>query len=223
MEVTQANILETLPQDMLVKILSRVGQNSSNQLFILKLVCKSFLKLFEDPLVFKRLSLDRWRLSPWGNPKLIYLFNLCTVFGNPNAIFRLGLIGYFDPKYTELGLEFLKRASNSQLKEAVYVYGLIMFASHQIEAKQNGLQLLNETFPPVPELVVAVRIKVFDLLRQLWLFNRHPFDDVATTCPISDNDGYFPQFHGFEIVIPECMSCFWAYELGVFANRFAYS
>ncbi|XP_071728491.1 putative F-box protein At1g67623 [Rutidosis leptorrhynchoides] len=150
---------------MLVEILSRVGQNSSDQLFILKSVCKSFLKLSEDPLVFKRLSLDQWRLSPWGNPKLIYLFNLCTVFGNPTTIFRLVLISYFDAKYTELGLDFLKEASNSQLKEAVYVYGLIMFASHQIETKQNGLQLLNETFPPVLELVVAVRIKAFDLLR----------------------------------------------------------
>ncbi|XP_071739857.1 putative F-box protein At1g67623 [Rutidosis leptorrhynchoides] len=149
MEVTQANILKTLPQDMLVEILSRVGQNSSDQLFILKSVCKSFLKLSEDPLVFKRLSLDRWRLSPWENPKLIYLFNLCTVFGNRNAIFRLGLIAYFDAKYTELGLNFLKRASNSQLKEDVYVYGLIMFASHQIEAKHISLQILNETFPPV--------------------------------------------------------------------------
>ncbi|XP_071687870.1 putative F-box protein At1g67623 [Rutidosis leptorrhynchoides] len=191
-EVTQANILETLSQDMLVEIFSRVGQDSSEQLLILKLVCKSFLMLPGDPLVCKRMSLDRWDLRPWRNPKMDYIIRRCLLFGNCNAIFRRGLINYFDKSYTELGLRLLEKAVNSQIIEAVYVYGLIMFSSHQIEAKHVGLQVLNITFPPVPDLVVAVRTKVFHLLHDLWLFNRRPFDDVATRCPISSHKGYFP-------------------------------
>ncbi|XP_071699582.1 F-box protein At2g35280-like [Rutidosis leptorrhynchoides] len=196
MEVTQPKTIENLPQDMLVEILSRVGSYSSDQLFMCKSVCKSFSKLSKDPLLLKR---------------------------NPNAIFRWGLIGYFDGRHTDYGLECLKQASNSQLKEAVYVYGLIMFASCKIEEKHVGLQILNETFPPEPEMVVAVRTRVFDLLRCLCLFNRRHFAYVATSCPISDHRGYFPHIHGFELTILECMSCFWAYELGVFVNRFAYN
>ncbi|XP_071700264.1 putative F-box protein At1g67623 [Rutidosis leptorrhynchoides] len=134
-EVTQANILETLPQDMLVEILSRVGQESSKQQFILKLVCKSFLNLSDYPLVCKRISLYRWDLVPWRKPKMDHIIERCYFFGNPNAIFRMGLINYFDKSYTELGLRLLEEAANSQIIEAVYVYGLIMFASHQIEAK----------------------------------------------------------------------------------------
>ncbi|XP_071726401.1 uncharacterized protein [Rutidosis leptorrhynchoides] len=134
-----------------------------------------------------------------------------------------GRICYFDGRHIDYGLECLKRASNSQLTEAVYVYGLIMFASCKIEEKHVGLQILNETFPPEPEMVVAVRTRVFDLLRCLWLFNRLPFADVAMSYPISDHCGYFPHIHGFELTIPECMSCFWAYELGVFVNQFAYN
>ncbi|XP_071695252.1 putative F-box protein At1g67623 [Rutidosis leptorrhynchoides] len=218
-EVTQANILETLPQDMLVKILSRVGQESSKQLFILKLVCKSFLNLSDDPLVCKRISLDRWDLVPWRKPKMDHIIERCYFFGNPNAIFCTGLINYFDKSYTELGLRLLEEAANNQIIEAVYVYGLIMFASHQIEEKHVGLQVLNKTFPPVPDLVVAVRTKVFHLLHELWLHNHRPFDDLATRCPISGHKGYFPHIRGsgFEMWIPECMSCFWAYELSVFA------
>ncbi|XP_071727091.1 putative F-box protein At1g67623 [Rutidosis leptorrhynchoides] len=226
-EVTQVNILETLPQDMLVEIFSRVGQDSSEQLFIRKLISKSFLKLFVDHLVCKRMSLDRWDLVPWRNPKMDHIIRRCYFFGNPNAIFRRGLINYFDKSYTELGLRLLEEAANSQIIEAVYVYvyGLIMFASHQIEAKHVGLQVLNKTFPPVPGLVVAVRTKVFHLLHDLWLFNSRPFDDVATRFPISGHKDYFPHIRGsgFEMRIPECMSCFWAYELGVFAYRFGYS
>ncbi|XP_071700104.1 putative F-box protein At1g67623 [Rutidosis leptorrhynchoides] len=195
-EVNQANILETLPQDMLVEIFSRVGQDSSEQLFILKL----------------------------GLQKLFEAFRCCIFFGNPNAIFRRGLINYFDKSYTKLGLHLLEEAANGQIIEAVYVYGLIMFSSHQNEAKHVGLQVLNKTFPPVLDLVVAVRTKVFHLLYDLWLFNRRPFDDMTTRCPISGHKGYFPHNRGsgFEMGIPECMSCFLAYELGVFAFRFEY-
>ncbi|XP_071719059.1 putative F-box protein At1g67623 [Rutidosis leptorrhynchoides] len=134
-KVTQANIDETLPQDMLAEIFSRVGQDSSEQLFILKLVCKSFLKLSDDPLVCKRMSLDRWDLVPWRNPKIDYIIRRCYFFGNPNADFRRGLINYFYKFYTELGLCLLEEAANNQIIEAVYVYGLIMFSSHQVEAK----------------------------------------------------------------------------------------
>ncbi|XP_071700105.1 uncharacterized protein [Rutidosis leptorrhynchoides] len=153
--VRQLNILEDLPQDMLVEILSRVGLNSSAQLFMVKSVCKAFEKHFEDALVYKR--------------------------------------AYFDSIYPDIGLRLLEKASNMQLKEAFYVYGLVMFASHQIEEKDIGLQIINQTFPPVPNLVVEVRTMIFDLLRRLWvLFNPHPFDDVATCCTIKGHNGYFP-------------------------------
>ncbi|XP_071739713.1 putative F-box protein At1g67623 [Rutidosis leptorrhynchoides] len=191
-EVTQENILETLPQDMLVEILSQVGQESSKQLFILKLVCTSFLNLSDDPLICKRISLDRRDLVPWRKAKMDHIIERCYFFGNPNAIFRMGLINYFDKSYTKLGLRLLEEAANSQIIEAVYVYGLIMFGSHQIEAKHVGLQVLTKTFPPVPDLVVAVRTKVFHLLHELWLHNRRPFDELATRCPISSHKGYFP-------------------------------
>ncbi|XP_071735380.1 F-box protein At2g35280-like [Rutidosis leptorrhynchoides] len=218
MEVTQSKTIENLPQDMLLEILSRVGSYSSDQLFMCKSVCKSFSELSKDPLVLKRISLDRWPLLPWRNPRFFVFLFRCAIFGNPNAIFRWGLIAYFDNRHIDYGLECLKQALNIQLKEAVYVYGLIMFASCKIEEKHVGLQILNETFPREPEMVVAARTRVFDLMQCLWLFNRRPFADVATPCPISDHRGYFPHIHGFELTTPECMSCFWAYELGVFVN-----
>ncbi|XP_071694885.1 F-box protein At2g35280-like [Rutidosis leptorrhynchoides] len=175
MEVTQPKTIKNLPRDMLVEILSRVGSYSSDQLFMCKSVCRSFSKLSKDPLVLKRLSLDRWPLLPWGNPRFFVFLFRYTIFGNPNAIFHWGLIGYFDSRHIDYGLECLKQASNSQLKEAVYVYGLIMFASFKIEKKHVGLQILNETFPPEPEMVVAKQScflgYVLTIDRQPCLFN----------------------------------------------------
>ncbi|XP_071714686.1 F-box protein At2g35280-like [Rutidosis leptorrhynchoides] len=158
--VLQPNILD-LPQDTLVEILSRVGQNSLDRLFLCKLVCKAFKKHSEDPSVYKRISFDRWLISPWDNPKLVRIFLRCYILGNPNAIFRYGFRGYFNGKYINIGLHFGEKSSNMQLKETCYVYGLVMFASHQIEEKIIGLQILNQTFPPwsVPDLLVATRTK----------------------------------------------------------------
>ncbi|XP_071718508.1 uncharacterized protein [Rutidosis leptorrhynchoides] len=146
--------------------------------------------------------------------------------GNPNAIFPYGLRAYFDSIYPNIGLHSLEKAANMQLKEACYVYGLVLFASHQIEKKNLGLQILNRTFPLVTDLVVEVRTKVFDLLRRCWVLrNPHPFDDITTSCTIKGHNGYFPLDIGWETILikPECMSCFWSYELRVFTERFEFT
>ncbi|XP_071705229.1 F-box protein At2g35280-like [Rutidosis leptorrhynchoides] len=222
----QPNILEDLPPEMVVEILSRVGQDSSAQLFMMKLVCKAFERHSKQALVYRRLSFDRWCISHWRNPKLAHIFFRAMCSGNPNAIFRYGLRAYFDSVYPNIGLRSLDKASNMQLKEACYVYGLVMFASHQTEKKNVGLQLLNRTFPLVTDSVVEVRDKVFNLLRYCWILgNPHPFDNTATCCTIKDHKDYFPLDLGWEIelVKPECMTCSWSYELRVLTERFEFN
>ncbi|XP_071713229.1 F-box protein At2g35280-like [Rutidosis leptorrhynchoides] len=191
--VSQLNILEALPQDMLVEILSRVGQDSSDHLFRCKRVCKDFLKQSQHPLVYKRISLDTlWPLLWADHPKLVSMILRCFILENPNALFRYGLRGYFDGNYIDVGLRLLNKASNMKLMEACYVYGLVMFTSNQIEDKDIGFQILDRTFPPlsVPDVVVVVRTKVLGLVGRLWRLNHHPFDDVAMCCPIKGHNGY---------------------------------
>ncbi|XP_071728689.1 putative F-box protein At1g67623 [Rutidosis leptorrhynchoides] len=134
----QLNILEDLPPEMVVEILSRVGQDLSAQLFMIKLVCKAFKRHSEHALVYKRLSFNKWCISHWGDPKLGHIFFMAMYSGNHNAIFRYGLRAYFDSIYPNIGLRSLEKASNMQLKEACYVYRLLMFASHQTEKKNIG-------------------------------------------------------------------------------------
>ncbi|XP_071688207.1 F-box protein At2g35280-like [Rutidosis leptorrhynchoides] len=193
------NIVDLLPDDLLGEILSRVGQNSSTQLGVARLVCKAFYKQAHHPLVYQRLSFDRLPVGSWGIPQMIYLYHRCLVNKNPNAIFRRGLLFYFDGKYSQDGLRYLKQASNCQLVEAVYVYGLVMFVSHDVNEKEIGLKIHNHTFPPIPDYVVAVRTKVYDLIHQTWRMNRHPFADVKMRCPISGHNGYLPRRNGCEL------------------------
>ncbi|XP_071715001.1 putative F-box protein At1g67623 [Rutidosis leptorrhynchoides] len=196
MDQLSKNVVDALHEDILSEILSIVGQESSAHLSVARLACKAFRKQSEHFLVFRRLSLDRWPILAWG---------------------------YFDGVYTDLGLRYLEEASNCQLKEAVYVYGLNMFSSQYLEKKDKGFKILNARFPKLPDLVVSVRMNVYGLLQQLWRRNLHPFADLETMCPISGHRGYFPRVHGFELTIPVCISCFWAYELEFFINRFRYN
>ncbi|XP_071686862.1 putative F-box protein At1g67623 [Rutidosis leptorrhynchoides] len=168
MDPLSKNILDVLRNDILGEILSRVGQQSSLHLSVARLVCKDFLKQSEHYLVYRRLSLDRWPILAWGIPEMVYLLHRCVINKNPNAIFRLGLISYFNGVNTYLGLRYLEEASNYGLNQAVYVYGLIMFSSHDLEEKDKGLKILNARFPPLPNLVVFVRMDVYGLLQQLW-------------------------------------------------------
>ncbi|XP_071717882.1 putative F-box protein At1g67623 [Rutidosis leptorrhynchoides] len=148
---------------MIVEILSRVGSSSCVQLFSAKTVCKSFLMFSEDPLVVKRISLDNYSAVPWGNT-MVSFYNRCLLSGNPQAIFRLGLYLYFDANDIQLGLQKIKEATNHKLLESVYVYGLIMFASNQNEAKNIVLEMLNQTFSAESlDLVVTVRRKRFSV------------------------------------------------------------
>ncbi|XP_071699225.1 putative F-box protein At1g67623 [Rutidosis leptorrhynchoides] len=137
------NIVDLLPDDLLSEILSRVGQTFSTQLGVARLVCKAFFKQVEHPLVYQRLSFDRLAVGSWGIPQMVYLYHRCLVNKNPNAIFRRGLLFYFDGKYTLDGLRYLKQASNCQLVDTVYVYGLVIFASHDVNEKDISLKILN--------------------------------------------------------------------------------
>ncbi|XP_071689252.1 putative F-box protein At1g67623 [Rutidosis leptorrhynchoides] len=192
MDVDEMNILEHLPQEMIIEILSRVGSSSCVQLFSAKTACKSFLMFFKDPLVVKRISLDNYSAVPWGNT-MVSFYNRCLVSGNPQAIFQLGLHLYFDAKDIQLGLQKIKEDTNHKILDSVYVYGLIMFASNQNEAKNIGLEMLNQIFSARSlDLVVAVRRKVFAMLRDLWKTNRHQFTDLATHCPLTRHKPYLP-------------------------------
>ncbi|XP_071708604.1 F-box protein At2g35280-like [Rutidosis leptorrhynchoides] len=142
----QPNILEDLPQEILDEILSRFGQGSSAQLFMGKLVCKAFDKHSEHALVYKRLSFDRWYISPCGNRKLACIFFMAIHYGNLNAIFRHGLRTYFDSIYPGIGLHYLEKAANMQLKEACYVFGLVTFASRQTEEIDRDYKSLIKHF-----------------------------------------------------------------------------
>ncbi|XP_071695029.1 uncharacterized protein [Rutidosis leptorrhynchoides] len=92
--------------------------------------------------------------------------------------------------------------------EAVYVYSLLMFAKHQVQFRDVGLEILIQAFPPLPDLVIAVKNRVFAMLARLWLFNRQPFENVRRRCPNLAHQGYFSDAHGWDQQLqpPECMS-----------------
>ncbi|GFS45500.1 NAD(P)-binding Rossmann-fold superfamily protein [Actinidia rufa] len=103
---------------MLVNVLARVASSSSADLF------KS--KLWGGACVLERASIEKYPvIHQWLKSEKVNSFiHLCAESGNPEAMYRQGMIEYFSMNM-ELGLEHLRRAAEKGHGEASYVNGII--------------------------------------------------------------------------------------------------
>ncbi|CAH1441891.1 unnamed protein product [Lactuca virosa] len=136
--------IASLPKDLLVDILAHVGSSSFIDVFNAKQCCKDFLEATEEHYVIQRISIDKFPTIPWypqSDNVCSFLMN-CFDKGNPESLFRRGIIDYFEKAEVESGLEYLKMASKKEHTEATYVYGMILLSQGDRWSNQ-GLKLLN--------------------------------------------------------------------------------
>lgn len=62
----------------------------------------------------------------------------CKESGNPDAIFREGMHGYFTSKNPELGLKLLETANEKGHIESTYIYSIILIR-YGGQLKHRGL------------------------------------------------------------------------------------
>ncbi|GFS45530.1 hypothetical protein Acr_00g0096590 [Actinidia rufa] len=109
---------------MLVNVLARVASSSSADLFKSKLW--EFWRAAGEGHVLERASIEKYPvIHQWLKSEKVNSFiHLCAESGNPEAMYRQGMIEYFSMNM-ELGLEHLRRAAEKGHGEASYVNGII--------------------------------------------------------------------------------------------------
>ncbi|XP_030960839.1 putative F-box protein At1g67623 [Quercus lobata] len=138
-----SSIKSSLPKDLWTEVLGHVASTSLADLFNVKLSCKDFSELAEDFYIFQQASLKKIPTNPFClDEKASPFLKLCLNFGNPESLFRQGVIDYFSLGRIKSGLEYLKRAADKGHLEATYVYGIILLCSEG-ELKQEGLRILS--------------------------------------------------------------------------------
>ncbi|KAG7587071.1 F-box-like domain superfamily [Arabidopsis thaliana x Arabidopsis arenosa] len=147
--------LDSLPEDLLVEISSCVAASSLSEISNLRLVSKSFKRINNDGYILRRLSLNEIPLFPWFHNRVKFhnFFKSCRKNGNPEAIYRKGLVDYFHRNSSERqrdkGLNHIAKVANKgNQEEAQYVYGLILICLGG-ETKQKGFKILSSLRKPL--------------------------------------------------------------------------
>ncbi|XP_058192131.1 uncharacterized protein LOC131309530 [Rhododendron vialii] len=91
-----------------------------------------------------KVSIMGFPVNQWLKSEEVSLFlNRCVVGGNPEALYREGMVEYFSSMRMEFGLEKLRRASEKGHAEASYARVRYYTRVYGWTFKFRGVQLLN--------------------------------------------------------------------------------
>ncbi|KAF9599947.1 hypothetical protein IFM89_001982 [Coptis chinensis] len=171
--------MDTIPNDMISTIVAHVAKSSVADLFSLKQTCKMLYELGDDDFVLQQASLEKIPAVPWRlSDDAAYFLQRCQQTGNPEALFRLGMVEYFQNARLELGLAFLARAAYFGHVEACYVLGIVLICTDD-HTRQEGMELLTIVEKCKKGSRCRQRIKM--ILRDLWLNHTfHPREPLCT-------------------------------------------
>ncbi|XP_071690928.1 putative F-box protein At1g67623 [Rutidosis leptorrhynchoides] len=211
-------VVGSLPGDLLIDVLTRVASSSFTDLFNAKLSCRDFLGAAEDESIFQHVSIDKFPVIHWFPPsdELLSFLNRCIDKGNPEAMFRQGMIEFFSRARTETGLEYLKRASEKGHVEATYVYGMILL-SRGGQSSQQGLNILNSMKISRSKYlkICECRAKIKAVIREMWINNSISLNEVGCKCPERNN--VYIRKRKFEeeedVDVLSCDACGWYREV----------
>ncbi|KAH7840378.1 hypothetical protein Vadar_016186 [Vaccinium darrowii] len=168
--------VDSLPNELLIEVLARVAAHSLTDLFNAKLSCKAFYEASKDSSVFQQISLEELQIVPWRISREAYFFfNKCMESGNPEALYRQGVVDYFSFMRLEYGIEYLQRAANSGHDGAMYTLGIISLFSGDELIKQQGMKTLSglKNKARASRKLRNCREELKAILRKIWV--RNPF------------------------------------------------
>ncbi|CAA7058342.1 unnamed protein product [Microthlaspi erraticum] len=233
--------LDSLPQDLLVEISSCIGASSLSAVRHLRLVSKPFRYVCDDSYVISTLSLHELPLFPWFHDpeRFSNFFERCRRNGNPQALYRKGLINYFLEDQKHKGLEFLSIAAEKGNHEANYVYGMILIclggpALVGGNTKHKGFKILSALIKPLMsntmKELVELRYKIRDSIwwRGIPVMQELKRAYVREKCECDGRTKRFLEYncawHGYGedndmYTSSACETCLWHHEVELFFDN----
>ncbi|GAB4829321.1 hypothetical protein Ancab_018991 [Ancistrocladus abbreviatus] len=166
--------INSLPTDVIVEVLARVASSSLTDLFNARLCCKEFLEATEEDYIYENvlISRERFPVIPWHvDEKEISFLRHCMESGNPEALYRQGMVDYFSSMKAETGLQLLKRAAQKGHAEASYVCGIILLCTEGKSSREglNHLNFIKRASKSKMLKIQVLREKVKGIIRQMWI------------------------------------------------------
>ncbi|KAG5521912.1 hypothetical protein RHGRI_034212 [Rhododendron griersonianum] len=219
-------MINSLPSDLLVDVLARVASSSFTDLFNSKLCCRDFRGAAEEECVLEQVSMVGFPvIHQWlKSEKVSWFLNQCVQIGNPEALYRQGMVEYFSSMRMESGLEKLRRASEKGHAEASYVYGIILVCMGG-QSSVEGLKLLNamkgSTTSQSTRFAIFqdCRKRIEAVIRTMWI-NNHLAGRQRRSCCHENTSRLKQTWEGRSQVEDDasCESCKWDREVSLFCD-----
>ncbi|XP_042504702.1 putative F-box protein At1g67623 [Macadamia integrifolia] len=209
----------TLPEELLTEVLARVGSSAVTDLFNVKKSCKGFYKAGEDREVLRRVSLEKLPAVPWEDSYREFI-RQCEDRGNPEALFKRGMVEYFSSKNQVLGIEFLKKATCLGHEEAAYMLGLILLCTNH-PSKSQALEILKKLEQGSPSTKIQKwRKRSKEIIREMWtstgsLPQPEPMCTSLFCKRNGSNSGWLSEE---DVEPPSCEACKWDQEIFFIRN-----
>ncbi|KAL2529584.1 putative F-box protein [Forsythia ovata] len=117
--------IRTIPIELSSDIMARVAANSLTDITNVKLSCKVLNEIAEDPYVYQNVSLKKFRVVQWKSlsKEETAFLNKCSEFGNPEFLYRKGVVDYFSRNELDSAYECLRNAASRGHIGALYRIG----------------------------------------------------------------------------------------------------
>lgn len=124
------SLLESLPQDLLGEILSRVASSSREDIGNCLLVSKTISSAVEDERVFNKLNLRPQTMNPQTTfVQYNSLMDKCIRSDNPAAHYIEGVKQYFVYDNTVLGMYHLRKSAEGSYGNGTYLYAILLLCT----------------------------------------------------------------------------------------------
>lgn len=140
------SLLESLPQDLLGEILSRVASSSRQELSQCLTVSKTVSAASQDYRVLRSLRLRHQSMLPLITyERYNNLMEKCLQHGNPVAHYIEGVKLLFVQGSTLMGMFHLRKSAEGKYDNGTYLYGILMLLMGKRREGRRFLRSLNWT------------------------------------------------------------------------------
>ncbi|KAG9129156.1 hypothetical protein Leryth_006455 [Lithospermum erythrorhizon] len=178
---------DEIPNELLTTIFARVASSSIGDLYNAKLSCKTLMSICDDSYVLKHASLEKFPVISWEQEsKKIFIMSfleLCQKSGNPEALYRKGVVDYFKRESMDHAIECLELAKEFGHQEASYAIGIILILAGEKQKGTRYLGAMKKDKNRVRE-VKKGRKKLNGILRNMWIENKEIAKERPTCCSL---------------------------------------
>ncbi|XP_020228445.1 F-box protein At2g35280 [Cajanus cajan] len=226
--------IKSIPKELLVEILAKVGTRSIVDLCMVKPCCKEFLDAAEDDHVYRHVSMENFALVPlpwFTREKESSFLKRCRESGNSEIAYREGMVQCFSSSSTlKLGLQNLKKAMLEGHHEAKYVYCMLLMCGEDEGEREEGFRLFCSL--EASTCVGRCRKRVKSFVRSVWVRNNpllrnHNLSFCCSgTCggerlkKLSTRWSWPQDDEDVASIGVSCQRCRTDHELGLFCNIF---